>query len=57
MYDWADLPPAYIAQSNLKYIPMQWGSGSIDKLADAVSAQGADTLLVRRVCFLFCLLL
>lgn len=24
---------------------MQWGSGSIDKLADAVSAQGADTIL------------
>ncbi|KAJ3563574.1 hypothetical protein NP233_g8856 [Leucocoprinus birnbaumii] len=45
IYDWADLPPAYIAQSNLKYIPMQWGSGAIEQLASAVSAQGADTIL------------
>ncbi|KXN85688.1 Alkali-sensitive linkage protein 1 [Leucoagaricus sp. SymC.cos] len=45
VYDWADLPPAYIAQSHLKYIPMQWGSGNIDKLASAVSAQEADTIL------------
>jgi len=35
---------------------MQWGSGSIDELADAVDAQGADTLLVRRICSFFCLL-
>ncbi|KAF6754222.1 glycosyl hydrolase catalytic core-domain-containing protein [Ephemerocybe angulata] len=44
-YDWANLPPAYLATSNIKYIPMQWGAGSIDKLVDAVRAQGADTVL------------
>jgi hypothetical protein len=32
---------------------MQWGSGNIDKLASAVSAQDADTILVRHPCFLF----
>ncbi|KAF9447035.1 glycoside hydrolase family 128 protein [Macrolepiota fuliginosa MF-IS2] len=45
IYNWADLPPAYISQSKLKYIPMQWGSGNIVELASAVSAQGADTIL------------
>ncbi|KAJ2930622.1 hypothetical protein H1R20_g6470, partial [Candolleomyces eurysporus] len=44
-YDWANLPPAYLATSNIKYIPMQWGSGSIDRFVDAVRAQGADTIL------------
>jgi hypothetical protein len=45
-YDWANIPPAYLATSNVKYIPMQWGSGSIDRFVDAVRAQGADTILV-----------
>ncbi|TFK42023.1 glycosyl hydrolase catalytic core-domain-containing protein [Crucibulum laeve] len=44
-YNWANLPPAYLATSNIKYIPMQWGSGLIDQFADAVKAQGADTIL------------
>ncbi|KAJ2917810.1 hypothetical protein MD484_g2576, partial [Candolleomyces efflorescens] len=44
-YDWANLPPPYLATSNIKYIPMQWGSGSIDRFVDAVRAQGADTIL------------
>ncbi|TEB38559.1 hypothetical protein FA13DRAFT_1784879 [Coprinellus micaceus] len=34
-YDWANIPPAYLATSNVKYIPMQWGSGSIDRFVDA----------------------
>lgn len=34
---------------------MQWGSGDIDKFASAVSAQGADTILVRNPSFLICI--
>jgi hypothetical protein len=55
-YDWANLPPAYLATSNIKYIPMQWGSGSIDKFVDAVRAQGADTILVSRLPYRACLM-
>ena len=45
-YNWAPLPPVYLATSNVKYIPMQWGSVGIDTFADDVKAQGADTILV-----------
>ncbi|KAF8167551.1 hypothetical protein B0H34DRAFT_646522 [Crassisporium funariophilum] len=44
-YNWANLPPGYLATSNIKYIPMQWGSGQIETFGDAVKAQGADTIL------------
>ncbi|KAG5643544.1 hypothetical protein DXG03_000685 [Asterophora parasitica] len=44
-YDWGNSPPAYIAVSNIEYIPMQWGTGKIEQFADAVAAQGAKTIL------------
>ncbi|KAF9011151.1 hypothetical protein BDQ17DRAFT_1233957 [Cyathus striatus] len=45
-YNWATLPPDYLATSNIKYIPMQWGSGAADQFQGSVKAQGADTVLV-----------
>ncbi|KAG5652200.1 hypothetical protein H0H81_005935 [Sphagnurus paluster] len=48
-YDWGNSPPAYIAVSNIQYIPMQWGSGNIELFADAVEAQGAKTVLPRLI--------
>ncbi|XP_006453985.1 hypothetical protein AGABI2DRAFT_189310 [Agaricus bisporus var. bisporus H97] len=45
IYDWSDLPAGFLAQSGLNYIPMQWGSGNIDKLANTISTQGADIVL------------
>lgn len=46
-YNWASMPPAYLATSNIEYIPMQWGSLGIQGFADDVQAQGANTILVR----------
>jgi hypothetical protein len=45
-YNWANFPPDYLVESNIKYIPMQWGGAGIDSFADQVKAQGADTILV-----------
>jgi hypothetical protein len=47
-YNWASMPPAYLATSNVKYIPMQWGSSGIQAFADDVQAQEADVILVRQ---------
>ena len=47
-YNWASMPPAYLATSNIKYIPMQWGSSGIQAFSDDVQAQEADTILVRQ---------
>ncbi|TFK26771.1 hypothetical protein FA15DRAFT_256539 [Coprinopsis marcescibilis] len=44
-YNWANIPPAYLATSNLPFIPMQWGAGAIENFVDTVRAQGADTIL------------
>ena len=41
------MPPAYLATSNVKYIPMQWGSSGIQAFSDDVRAQEADVILVR----------
>lgn len=46
-YNWASMPPAYLATSNVKYIPMQWGSSGIQAFSDDVRAQEADVILVR----------
>ena len=46
-YNWAILPPAYLATSNIEYIPMQWGSSGIQAFSDNVQAQEAHTILVR----------
>jgi hypothetical protein len=45
-YNWANIPPDYLATSNITYIPMQWGSANIDSFGDDVNAQGANTILV-----------
>ena len=47
-YNWASMPPAYLATSNVKYIPMQWGSSGIQAFSDHVLVQEADIILVRR---------
>lgn len=47
-YNWASMPPAYLATSNVKYIPMQWGSSGIQAFSDDVRAQEADVILVRQ---------
>jgi len=47
IYDWASTPPAYITESHIEYIPMQWGSEGIDRFPDAVKRQGARSILVR----------
>ncbi|KAH9486438.1 Alkali-sensitive linkage protein 1 [Psilocybe cubensis] len=44
-YNWSNLPPDYLATSNIPYVPMQWGSVGIDTFADNVKAQGAKTIL------------
>lgn len=44
-YNWADSPPDYLVESNIKYIPMQWGGAGLDSFADQVKAQRADTIL------------
>lgn len=50
-YNWASLPPIYLATSvsGLQYIPMQWGPADIQTFADDVATQGADTILVCRL--------
>lgn len=45
-YNWANIPPDYLATSNIPYIPMQWGSANIDSFGDDVKVQGANTILV-----------
>ena len=47
VYDWANSPAAYLAESNLEYTPMQWGSGAIDAFQAAVVQQKPKALLVR----------
>ncbi|PPQ69439.1 hypothetical protein CVT25_004831 [Psilocybe cyanescens] len=44
-YNWSNLPPDYLATSNIPYVPMQWGSVGADSFADDVKAQGAKTIL------------
>ena len=47
-YNWANMPPAYLATSNIEYIPMQWGSSGIQAFSDDVLAQEVDAVLVRQ---------
>jgi hypothetical protein len=44
-YNWGSIPPAYLATSNIEYIPMQWGSSGIQAFSDDVQIQEADTIL------------
>ncbi|KAJ7796176.1 hypothetical protein B0H14DRAFT_82467 [Mycena olivaceomarginata] len=45
VYNWGLIPPTYIADSGIEYIPMQWGAADIDKLAVTVKGLGAKTIL------------
>ncbi|KAK7048525.1 glycosyl hydrolase 53-domain-containing protein [Favolaschia claudopus] len=45
VYNWALVPPDYIAESGIEYIPMQWGAADIEKLAVTVKGLGAKTIL------------
>ena len=49
-YNWASIPPDYLATANISYIPMQWGSVGIDSFASDVQAQGATVILVLFQC-------
>ncbi|KAF8963957.1 glycosyl hydrolase catalytic core-domain-containing protein [Flammula alnicola] len=44
-YNWANIPPDYLATSNIPYIPMQWGGVGADSFPSDVQAQGATTIL------------
>ncbi|KAF8640678.1 hypothetical protein AX17_000334 [Amanita inopinata Kibby_2008] len=44
-YNWASVPPSYLATSNIPYVPMQWGSSNIENISNHIQAQGADTVL------------
>ncbi|KAG5639442.1 hypothetical protein H0H81_002313 [Sphagnurus paluster] len=44
-YDWAQSPPNYLAQSQITYIPMQWGTNGIESFAAKAKASGAKTIL------------
>ena len=44
-YNWNSFPPVYLATSNIPFIPMQWGSASIDSFQGAVDSQGAQVIL------------
>ncbi|KAF8895540.1 hypothetical protein BD779DRAFT_1668798 [Infundibulicybe gibba] len=45
LYDWGQSPPAYLAQSKIEYIPMQWGVSGIQDFISLVRAQGATRIL------------
>ncbi|KAF9566955.1 hypothetical protein CPC08DRAFT_627657 [Agrocybe pediades] len=44
-YNWATLPPDYLATSNIAYIPMQWGSVGVDSFSSSVKILGSNTIL------------
>jgi hypothetical protein len=46
VYNWGLVPPPYLEDSGIEYIPMQWGAADIDKLAVTVKGLGAKTILV-----------
>ncbi|KAG6897760.1 hypothetical protein C0992_011429 [Termitomyces sp. T32_za158] len=43
-YNWGTSPPDYLQQSGIPYIPMQWGTGGVEKFAADVLASGAKTI-------------
>ncbi|KAG6845127.1 hypothetical protein H0H87_000554 [Tephrocybe sp. NHM501043] len=44
-YNWGTSPPAYLKQSAIPYIPMQWGASGIESFSSTVLASGAKTIL------------
>jgi len=45
IYNWGLIPPSYIVDSGIEYIPMQWGAADIENLAVTVKGLGAKTIL------------
>lgn len=45
VYDWGLNVPTYLAESNLEYVPMQWGAGNIENLAATLEKQGSKIVL------------
>ncbi|KAJ7781766.1 glycosyl hydrolase catalytic core-domain-containing protein [Mycena maculata] len=45
VYNWGLVPPDYLADSGIEFIPMQWGAADIETLAVTVKGLGATTLL------------
>ncbi|KAG6910695.1 hypothetical protein DXG01_008739 [Tephrocybe rancida] len=44
-YDWGTSSPAYLQQSNIPYMPMQWGAAGVEGFAAKVLSSGAKTVL------------
>ncbi|KAJ7288154.1 glycosyl hydrolase catalytic core-domain-containing protein [Mycena rebaudengoi] len=44
-YNWGLIPPNYLVESGIEYIPMQWGAEGIENLAVSVKGLGAKTIL------------
>ncbi|KAJ7677478.1 glycosyl hydrolase catalytic core-domain-containing protein [Mycena rosella] len=45
VYNWGLIPPSYLVDSGIEYIPMQWGAADIENLAVSVKGLGAQTIL------------
>lgn len=51
-YDWGQSPPSYLTQSNIPYVPMQWGTNGESNFSSLVKQQGIKIALVCRNEFL-----
>ncbi|KAF8171991.1 glycosyl hydrolase catalytic core-domain-containing protein [Mycena galopus ATCC 62051] len=45
IYNWGLIPPDYIVDSGIEFIPMQWGAAGIENLAVTVKGLNATTIL------------
>lgn len=45
VYDWGSTAPSYLKNTDMTYIPMQWGKDNVDNFIDEVQAQNAKTIL------------
>lgn len=46
VYDWGSTAPSYLKNTDMTYIPMQWGEDNVDNFIAEVQAQNAKTILV-----------
>jgi hypothetical protein len=46
VYAWEASPQAFLKNSGLEFIPMQWGSAGADQFVSIVKGLGAKTVLV-----------
>lgn len=45
VYDWGSTAPSYLKNTDMTYIPMQWGEDDVDNFMAEVLAQNAKTIL------------